>query len=191
MGRIEGCIGVLRDCLPKLGDGVRDSLHHFSFLSLSLPLFLSYLISLSPSLPLLLFLSPSFPSFNSLLLSSPLPPLPSLSFAVSPLLAPSLFLFPTISFLSLPLLLFLSPSLTLSLSFPLSPPHPLPLSSLPISNYPPSLSAPPNLYVCVCPLQACAATRRPQPAGLRDSGAHPPAVYGDHHWHRRQQDQGA
>ena len=22
MGRIEGCVGVLRDCLPKLGDGV-------------------------------------------------------------------------------------------------------------------------------------------------------------------------
>ena len=137
-------------------------------LSLSLSLSLSYLISLSPSLPLLLFLSPSFPSFNSLLLSSPLPPLPSLSFAVSPLLAPSLFLFPTISFLSLPLLLFLSPSLTLShclsplSSFPLSPPHPLslfplspphPLSLFPLFLFPTiphlSLLHPTSTYVCV------------------------------------------
>jgi hypothetical protein len=81
MGRIEGCIGVLRDCLPKLGDGVRESLalspFHISFLSL----------------PLLLFLSPSFPSLTLSYCLSPLPPLPSL--LLTPSLFP-LFLFPTI-----------------------------------------------------------------------------------------------
>ena len=48
MGRIEGCVGVMRDCLPKLGDGVsRLSLSQ----SLTLSLTLAYSLSLSLPVP--------------------------------------------------------------------------------------------------------------------------------------------